>query len=166
MESSHMRSPRIRPWAAVEGYTHGSSTGRRMLGLTLLSLALIANFLFFMPSVRAQTTSTTWKSFHDPLYGFTLSYPTTWQLIPEQDGSHITLLNPATGTTLSPIVTTQAGTPANALKQATPHAGSINVQTRLVAGHQAVDSVSPFVPRPLNVGNDGARAPAQTRSVV
>ncbi len=161
-----MRSPRIRLRAVVGMYPHGSSTGMRMLGLAMLSLTVIASYLFFTSSSQAQAASTTWKSFHDPVYGFSLSYPATWQLIPEQDGSHITLLDPATGTTLSPIVTTQAGTPADALKQARPRAGAINVQTRLVAGHQAWDSVSPFVPGPLTVGKDGARAPAQTRSVV
>src|SRR5690349_2241510 len=98
--------------------THYHEAKGRFLGLAMLSLVLMASYLFISPAVPAQATPVGWKTFHDPLYNFSLNYPDTWMLIPERNGSHVTLLNPATQTTMSPIVTTQTGTPADVLMQA------------------------------------------------
>jgi Putative amidase domain len=121
-----------------------------------------------VPAYAASTTTgtqTTWQTFHDPVYGFSLKYPGSWTLIPEKDGSHITLFNPATRTAMSPIVTTQTGTPASALKQAQSVTGA---KTRTIAGHQAVDSLTPYVPVSQMRNQDAAVAggPQQTRQVI
>lgn len=99
---------------------------------TIVSLVLAASSMLPLAALassagaRASAAVTTWKTFHDPLYGFSLSYPDTWILAPEQNGSRITLLNPATQTAISPLVTAQAGTPADYLKQARAAAGVKN----------------------------------------
>src|ERR1043166_2398363 len=116
---------------------HYAGVKGRIFVLAMLSLGLIASYLSLSPTAHAQATPVGWKTFHDPLYGFTLSYPDTWMLIPEQNGSHITLLNPATQTTMSPIVTTQAGTPTDVLQQ------NLGVKAKKSSGHRPGSSRLP-----------------------
>ncbi len=137
----------------------------RWLSLSIAASMVVLSYLFISPAARASAAATTWNTFHDPIYGFTLSYPDTWMLVPEQNGSHITLLNPATGTTMSPIVTVETRTPADVLKGAVP-SGAAQVHSRQVANAPAVDYVVPFIPGPLSDGHDAARAPSQTHSVI
>ncbi len=133
------------------------------LGLTVLSLMLIASYLSLSSAAHAQAPSAGWENFHDPVYGFSLSYPDTWMLVPERNGSHITLLHPATQTTMSPIVTTQTGTPADVLKHARGTEGKI----RLVMGQAAVDDLSPYVPASAMSSPDAiSEGPHQTRTII
>ena len=137
----------------------------RFFPLVMMALLLITGYFFTPPPAKAATAG--WKTFHDPLYGFSLSYPDTWILAPERDGSHITLLNPVTQTAMSPIVTTQAGTPAGVLKQATPSARAIGVRTRTVAGHPAIDYTTPYVPAPVFHNQDAdTPGPLQNHAVI
>lgn len=145
----------------------------RYLGGTL---ALLASFLLlsvsatFAPAYAASTAKTppaAWHTFHDPVYGFSLTYPDTWTLTTESNGSHITLLNPATKTTISPIVSTQNAALAAVLKQALP-AQSIDRRTQTVAGHQAVDYLLPYISAPRAHSHDAMEigGPQQTRQVI
>ena len=144
----------------------------RYLGRTI---ALLASFLLlsmsapFTPAYAASTAKTltvVWHTFHDPVYGFSLMYPGTWTLTIEKDGSHITLLNPATKTTISPIVSTQTGAIAAILKKDLP-AQSVDRQTRTVAGHQSTDYLLPYVSATRTHGHDavGIGGPQQSRVV-
>lgn len=130
--------------------------------LLLLALFFIAGYL--SPVSHAKAAATDWKTFTDPIYGFSLNYPATWMLLPEKNGSHITLLNPATQTTISPLVTTSKDTPANILKKDSAITGA---KTRTVAGHNAADWFTPYVPpkTPMH-DKDAAFAFAQSRTVV
>ncbi|HLG77724.1 MAG TPA: hypothetical protein VKX46_15005 [Ktedonobacteraceae bacterium] len=140
------------------------------IGLFVFLLAGMANgshSVYAASTTSGRSTSPAWRTFHDPVYGFSLSYPANWILTSERDGSNITLLNPATQTTLSPIVTTQTETPATLLKRDSLVAGT---KTRIVAGHQAIDKLSPYVPaskaKTRLPGHDAAAPePLQTRTV-
>lgn len=93
---------------------------RKLVILFASLLFMCATSVFNAPAYAATRVEaqTTWQTFHDPVYGLSLQYPNTWTLISESNGSHITLFNLTTRTTMSPIVTTQAGTPSAILKQA------------------------------------------------
>lgn len=106
-----------------------------------------------------------WRTFHDPVYGFSLSYPGSWTLTTANDGSHMTLLNPATKTTLSPLVTTAYGTVQAILQQPSP-AHAVNLQMRTVAGHQALDYVLPSLPTSAALRRSAAAPVQQVRQVV
>ncbi len=136
-----------------------------LAGFLLLSIS--AAFTPAYAASTAKTPTATWHTFHDPVYGFSLQYPSTWTLTPESDGSHITLLNPITRTTVSPIVTTQAGAASAVLKK-TPLAHSIQQQMRTIAGHPATDYLLPYVaasqPHTNNTVDVGG--PQQIRQVI
>jgi hypothetical protein len=146
-------------------HIHPMAAKWRRLSLSILASMMVLGYLVISPAPRASAAATTWNTFHDPLYGFSLSYPSNWQPATESNGSHLTLLNPATETTLSPLVTTQPGTPAAALQQDTP-ASAIGLHTRTVAGHQAVEYLAPYVPAAPMHDNDAASVPLQTRLVL
>src|SRR5689334_17774913 len=115
-----------------------------LIGVVLLGLAT--------PPASASAASTGksglqgWRTFHDPVYGFSLSYPASWTLTFGNDGSHITLLNPATKTTMSPLV--------------------ITVQTQTIAGHKALDYVLPHLPTAASLRRPAADPAQQVRQVV
>jgi hypothetical protein len=126
--------------------------------------ALVSGFaLSSLPAVAAPHILT-WRAFRDPLYGFTLSYPGTWTLTAEYNGSHISLLNPATRTTFSPIVTTVTQTPSQVT--ATMASGSIDMRSRAVAGVRGIDYVIPFTPSAHAAGTEALVGRYQTRDVV
>lgn len=135
-----------------------------LVGLLVLSLSGILGYSLIRASAASNST-TDWKTFRDPLYGFSLSYPASWLLIPESDGSHITLYNPATGTALSPLVTSQAGKPGDVIKK---HVGKARTKIRTVAGKQAVDAQQPYVPPSRLHNHDAAHigGPQQERDVI
>lgn len=138
------------------------------------SIVLLAGFLLCMlvPFYSVYTASAkktplaTWHTFHDPVYGFSLSYPGSWILTTESDNSHITLLRPATKTTMSPIVTTLTKSVEAVLNEAPP-ARATSVQKRTVAGYQAVDYLLPYMPGSQMHGADALISERQqTRLVI
>jgi hypothetical protein len=106
-----------------------------------------------------------WRTFHDPVHGFSLSYPRTWILAPERDGSHITLINPSTATTMSPIVLTTTATPTMVLNQAVPP-GATSVVSRTVASAPAIAYLSPYQPPMTAQARHETPKPAQSQTVV
>ena len=109
-----------------------------------------------------------WKTFTDPILGFSFSYPPSWLLLDPGD-SDITLAS-QDGTTLSPMVTTVSQSPAQALAQITPSpaekaAQHQTVTTIQVAGQPAVDIFSPYIAPAVQPPNSG-RALAASRSIV
>ena len=106
-----------------------------------------------------------WRTFHDPVHGFSLSYPRTWILAPERDGSHITLINPSTATTMSPIVLTTTATPTMVLNQAVPP-GATRVVSRTVASAPAIAYLSPYQPPMTAQARHETPKPAQSQTVV
>jgi hypothetical protein len=109
-----------------------------------------------------------WKSFTDPILGFSFSYPPSWLLL-NPGGGDITLAS-QDGATLSPIVTTMSQSPAQALAQMTPSPAVMAAQhqtvtTIQVAGQPAVDIVSPYIAPAVQPPNSG-RALAASRSIV
>lgn len=128
----------------------------------LASMVLAISIALSIPTAGAATPHL--SSFHDPVYGFTLSYPATWTLVPEQGGSHITLVNQATLSEISPIVTTQIGTVSDVLASAVP-SDAINVHTRTVAGERAVEYLVPFAPGSLGDRAHGFRLRLQNHVV-
>ncbi|HET8845502.1 MAG TPA: amidase domain-containing protein [Ktedonobacteraceae bacterium] len=135
-----------------------------LVGLLVLTVSGILGYSLIRASAAGNST-TDWKTFHDPLYGFSLSYPASWLLIPESDGSHITLYNPVTGTALSPLVTSQSGKPGDVIKR---HVGKARTKMRTVAGKQAVDSQQPYVPPSKQHNHDAEHVggPHQERDVI
>ena len=90
-----------------------------------------------------------WISFTDPRYLFIISYPPTWRLEQGYDGSHITILNPQTATTISPTVTiaTQSPEAVLAAKTTSLHdsSGAPPLVTRLtIDGHPALEIIVPY----------------------
>src|SRR5690242_3173824 len=134
-----------------------------LIGVVLLGLAT--------PPASASAASTGksglqgWRTFHDPVYGFSLSYPASWTLTFGNDGSHITLLNPATKTTMSPLVITVQGAVQAILRQPLP-AHAVNVQTQTIAGHKALDYVLPHLPTAASLRRPAADPAQQVRQVV
>jgi hypothetical protein len=85
-----------------------------------------------------------WQTFTDPLYGFSLQYPTGWTLVRGYDGSHITLANPHTDTTIAPIVQSQSGSAQAALDAAAKFPGA-TVRWLAVNGVPGVDVTQPVI---------------------
>ena len=113
----------------------------QMVVTTGILCAIVAGTI--IASTALTHASNGWTSFTDPLYGFSLQYPSNWTLIREGNGSNITLYDPVTTATISPIVTTQNATPATILQQPLP--ATAKKQTiQSVAGHQAIDYILPY----------------------
>ncbi|WIG61923.1 MAG: hypothetical protein OJF49_004672 [Ktedonobacterales bacterium] len=108
----------------------------------LLSSAFGASLVHAMPP---GISTATWKTFTDPVYGFTLQYPTSWNLVVAPDGSHITIANSHTGATIAPIMQSQSGTAMAALSGATNTPGA-TIKWITVNGATAVDVTQPFTP--------------------
>lgn len=109
-----------------------------------------------------------WKTFTDPILGFSFSYPPSWLLL-DPGGSDITLAS-QDGTTLSPLVTTVSQSPAQALAKNTPSPAAKAAQHQTVttiqmAGQPAVDIFSPYIAPTVQPPNSG-RALAASRSIV
>jgi hypothetical protein len=122
----------------------GHNTKVRPLKIVLPTLLLcIVVVATIITSITLTHASYTWLAFNDPRYGFSLQYPSNWTLIPENNGSNITLMDPITTTTLSPIVSTQHATPANILAQPLP-AGARKQSLTSIAGHAAIDYILPY----------------------
>lgn len=115
---------------------HLASLGTLLLCLLALVLGIKA----------ARLTSASWPVFRDPVYGYTLAYPPSWLRFTERDGSHLTLYNPLTRTTMSPIITTQSGSPATLLQQALGVADTLRIT---LAGRPAAATLTPYLPEPV-----------------
>lgn len=133
-----------------------------LMASLLASMVLAASTAISSPTASAATPHLV--SFHDPVYGFTLSYPATWTLVPERDGSHITLVNQATLSEISPLITTQTGTVSEGLASTVP-SDALNVHTRMVAGERAMEYLVPFMPGSLGDRAHGFRPRLQNHAV-
>ncbi len=147
-----------------------SSPGIRSRILRLfapVSLVLAALMLTLLQSAPAHAApaGAAWQSFVDPVYGFTLRYPSTWGLSRGYDGSHITLEDTVTYTTVSPIVTLDSRTPAQILAAPLPP-DATHIQSRRVAGVPALDFTVPYAAGIQPASQNAARVQAAYRTVV
>lgn len=132
------------------------------LGALLILILLLVNKFPWSgatgPSVLpAVSTKVPWLVFSDPIYGYKLSYPSSWLSFTESNGSHLTLFHPQTGTTINLIITTQRGSPAALLQQALGVPGASHVD---LAGLPAAATLMPYLPEPpdsstINIPADG-----------
>ena len=109
-------------------------------GLALAPVPTLA-----VPAPIPVNTGAPWSVFHDPVYGYALSYPASWLRFTENDGSHLTLYNPLTGTTINPIITTQSDSPTVLLQQELHEANTSQIS---LAGLPAADTFTPYQPEP------------------
>lgn len=115
-----------------------------------------SSFAVLAASPSARNIPAGWKTFTDPILGFSISYPSSWTLVGD---SHITLVS-QNAATLSPIVTTVTQSPAAALAKIVPSSAvqaqqhQSVTQTR-VAGQPAVDIFSPYIPANFQAPNSG-----------
>jgi len=136
--------------------TTSSGSGSVMYGPTVVATMAPAN------------SHPGWKTFTDPILGFSFSYPASWLLL-DPGGSDITLAS-QDGATLSPLVTTVLQSPAQALAQMMPSPATKAAQHQTVtaiqvAGQPAVDIFSPYIAPAVQPPNSG-RALAASRTVV
>ncbi|HET8840131.1 MAG TPA: hypothetical protein VFN35_01630 [Ktedonobacteraceae bacterium] len=153
---------------------HLPKPSRRAFLLTglgaLFMLAILLFYEFFLSGAiglfgAAAGTTVPWNIFRDPVYEYQLSYPSSWLNFTESDGSHLTLFNPLTRTTLNLLITTQDGSPEALLQQALGASGASQVN---LAGLPAVTTLTPFLPEPsesntINLPADGG--PQQVKLV-
>jgi hypothetical protein len=57
----------------------------------LASVMVVSSLLLSFAVQEAKAASATAKVFHDPIYGFSSSYPASWIAITERNGSNITI---------------------------------------------------------------------------
>ncbi|MGH2515255.1 MAG: hypothetical protein ACRDHP_06330 [Ktedonobacterales bacterium] len=134
--------------------------GRRPIGCALAVLIVAGaafGYLVFLGPGRSAT-------YTDPAAGFSLRVPPSWTLATDPDGSHPTLINPASGATINVYATVAAGEPEEVLRAAAP-AGATQMQQRTVAGAAAVDFVVPGT-QGSGGGEAGTPAPPQVRMVL
>lgn len=105
----------------------------RLPWIRILASVIVASSLLLSFAVQeAKAAAATAKAFHDPVYGFTFSYPLSWTAITERNGSNVTLVNPATNSLISPVVQATGVAPAAALTAAVP-TNAVNVRTGTVS---------------------------------
>jgi uncharacterized protein (DUF427 family) len=128
-----------------------NGTARRLILAWIGVCALViaawsgASSAHAMPKPIAGLTGATWATFTDPVSGFSLSYPTSWNLVRAYDGSHITLAHSSTGTTIAPDIVRQSGSVASILNGAATIEGA-TARHITVDGAQAVDVTQPVLP--------------------
>ncbi len=118
--------------------------------LVLAIGSLLANIPFSSTAHAMPKAPSGWHTFTDPVYKFTISYPPSWRLERGYDGSHITLVDPHTGSSMSPLVSGSAISPDSVLAQGTPAAvdqqrARATVTPRTIDGHPALDMYFPFI---------------------
>lgn len=108
-----------------------------------------------------------WKTFLDPEYGFTISFPPDWTLAPGYNGSHITLYT--TNVTFSPLITLDTRSPAAVLAQASGPGTTANQggqpTHRTVAGQPALDFFTAYTP-PTGTLPPGAAVPVSATRLI
>ena len=124
---------------AAPGWSYGSGRPRR--GRTVLVLAvavLLLGTLGYLTVIAPRL----WRSYSDPAGSFSFRYPPGWLLITATNGSHPTVIDPATRATISVYAVTLSGSPESLLGAAVPSSAT-GLQHRSVAGDEAVDFAIP-----------------------
>lgn len=141
----------------TEAKSRGTWLGRRPIGCALAILVVASaafGYLVFLAPGRG-------ASYTDPAAGFSLRYLPSWKLATDPDGSHPTLLNRATGATISASAATVSASPDAVLSAAVPQ-GATQVHQGTLAGASAVDFVVP-ASQGSGGGETGTPAPPQVR---
>lgn len=127
---------------------------RPVLGvaLTLLLLAGVGYLVLNSPN--------RWVTYTDPHAGYSFSYPRSWLLATDPDGSSGSAIDPATRATVAVAEMTVSGTPDAALASAVPK-GAAQVSKRTIAGDSAVE----FTAASASGGGGGGTDPATQREV-
>lgn len=133
---------------------------RRPIGCALALLIIVGAVLAYLTLLSPGR----WKTYHDPVAGFSLQYPPAWLLTTDPDGSHPTFINPTTGATISAYATTLAGAPDAVLRAAVPQ-GAAHAQSRTIAGAPARDFAVPAT-QGSGGGEAGVPAPPEVRMVL
>lgn len=110
----------------------GAGRTRRAMGvaLTLVLLAGIGYLVLGSPN--------RWLTYTDPHAGYSFSYPRTWLLATDPDGSAGSVIDPATRATITVSAVTVSDGPEAALAGVLP-AGAAGVSQRTIAGDPAAE---------------------------
>lgn len=117
-----------------QGQASGKPRSRTRLALSVaLTLVLLGGAGYLIVGAPNH-----WNSYTDPLAGYSFSYPRAWLLATNPDGSHGSVIDPASRATFSVAASTVGGTPEAALDAAVP-TGAGQVTQRVIAGAAAVE---------------------------
>ena len=139
-----------------QGQAAGKPAGRTRLTLSVaLTLVLLGGVGYLILG-----SPNRWNSYMDPLAGYSFSYPRSWLLATNPDGSHGSVIDPATRAIFSVAASTVAGAPDAALDAAVPK-GAALVGKRTINGYAAVE----FTAAMASGGGSGGTDPATRREV-
>ncbi len=114
--------------------------------LTMATLLSGGGIIFGLPQMRQQTTTSEWHTFRDPLLGFSVNYPAAWQITTDQNGSHASFIDAASGTVISPVAQVTQQTASQVMARVP--SGATDLRLRTIHGYQAVDFALPSIPQP------------------
>lgn len=143
-----------------------SGRGRWLIraSVGMVAALLVAGTAFIFPRL-SQAAGATWLTYHDAQYGFTIRYPAGWLAVTEDDGTHVSFVDPHSTAVISPIVQVVNQSPTRVLAQA-PAIGAVGVVHLTVAGLPAVQFDVPYVARSLPANQQGGQAQERGRELV
>lgn len=116
-----------------QGPATGGTAGQTRLTLGVaLTLTLLVGFGYLVLGAPNR-----WLTYTDPHAGYSFSYPRSWLLATDPDGSGGSVIDPATRAAITMSAITVAPAPDAALAAALP-SGASNVSKRTIAGDLAV----------------------------
>ncbi len=128
----------------------------------IASVALAIGIMGTAPALAQTAQATGWQTYHDPATGFSMRFPGAWQMIPGGDSSHVSFVDAAHSTMISPLAQLSRTAPS----QVFAAARAPLARARMIAGHVALDVTHPFVPGATPPGQQGAAPRQQSREVL
>lgn len=135
----------------------------------MVAALILSGIATTAPSVSAAgapTVPTGWHTFGDPVYHFTISYPSSWTLAPGYDGSHITLFHTQTSTTFSPLVSVDTRTPTMVIAQTmAAEGGPSHSVAHTIDGWPVADLFTPYTAPTHTLPHDAADPQTARRTI-